>query len=349
MKQRFTLLSIIIILYNLNLVAQDPRFSQYYLAPMNLNPALTGVFDGEYRITANYRNQWNSILASNSFTTYALGGEYRINVVDEDYAGVGIQLLDQSSGVGNLSRTQGHINAAYHKQLGGRRYSSMNQYIIAGGQLGFGQMSTNWNNYWFSRQYDETNQVVDPNSPSGEAGKENSGLFLDIGVGLMWYAVFSEKMSIYAGGALSHLNSPNISLYENSDERLYSKYTIHAGGEIAMTDFLSLMPGFYVMGQGPSFETVFGNNIRYTNHDWQELAIRAGLWGRLNNRLDKKNNFESMIVTLIFELERWNLGLSYDVNFSPLQAVTNSRGTFEASVIYTAKERKRHWVKCPTF
>ena len=349
MKLRNTLFLSIILLYTINLGAQDPRFSQYYLAPMNLNPALTGVFDGEYRIVANYRNQWNSILASNSFTTYAVGGEYRLNVVDEDYAGVGIQLLDQSSGIGNFSRTQGHLNLAYHKQIGGGRYSSISQYLIAGGQIGFGQMSTNWNNYWFSRQYDENSQSVDLTKPHGENGTDKGDLFLDLGVGLMWYAVFSEKMSVYAGGSLAHLNSPNISLYDNSDEKLYSKWTVHAGGEIAMTDFLSLMPGFYVMGQGPSFEAVFGNNIRYTNHDWQELAIRAGLWGRLNNRLDKKNNFESMIVVLIFELENWQLGLSYDVNFSPLQAVTNSRGTFEASVIYTAKERKRHWVKCPTF
>ncbi|HMG14099.1 MAG TPA: PorP/SprF family type IX secretion system membrane protein [Saprospiraceae bacterium] len=331
------------------LYSQDPRFSQFYLAPQVLNPAMTGIFDGEYRVTINYRNQWNSILANNAFTTYAVGGEYRINVVDDDYAGVGLQLLNQTSGVGGLSRTEGHMNAAFHKQLGGSRYSAVNQYLIGGAQLGLAQMSTDWNKYWFTRQYDGNTQTVDPTIPSGEAENNKSDLVFDLGLGLMWYAVFSEKMSMHVGGSLSHINTPNISLYGDSGEKLYSKWTIHAGGEIAMNDFLSLMPAFYVMGQGPSFETVFGNNIRYTNHDWQELAIRAGLWGRINNKLDKTNNFESMIVALIFEMERWNLGLSYDVNFSPLQAVTNSRGTFEMSLIYTAKEHKRYRVKCPTF
>ncbi|MBK8196405.1 MAG: type IX secretion system membrane protein PorP/SprF [Lewinellaceae bacterium] len=35
--------------------AQDPRFSQYYASPWNLNPAMTGLFNGRWRVTANYR------------------------------------------------------------------------------------------------------------------------------------------------------------------------------------------------------------------------------------------------------------------------------------------------------
>lgn len=37
--------------------AQDARFAQFYYAPLQLNPALTGVFEGQFRespITANY-------------------------------------------------------------------------------------------------------------------------------------------------------------------------------------------------------------------------------------------------------------------------------------------------------
>ncbi|MFM8373256.1 MAG: type IX secretion system membrane protein PorP/SprF, partial [Bacteroidota bacterium] len=45
------------------LKAQDPRFSQYYASPWNLNPAMTGLFNGSWRITGNYRDQWGSFLA----------------------------------------------------------------------------------------------------------------------------------------------------------------------------------------------------------------------------------------------------------------------------------------------
>ncbi|HWC54182.1 MAG TPA: type IX secretion system membrane protein PorP/SprF, partial [Chitinophagaceae bacterium] len=47
--------------------AQDPNFSQFFASPLTLNPALTGKFDGVYRVAGNYRNQWPTI--NNAFTT----------------------------------------------------------------------------------------------------------------------------------------------------------------------------------------------------------------------------------------------------------------------------------------
>src|SRR5437773_11610100 len=48
--------------------AQDPNFSQFFASPLTLNPALTGKFDGLYRVAGNYRNQWPTIF--NAYTTY---------------------------------------------------------------------------------------------------------------------------------------------------------------------------------------------------------------------------------------------------------------------------------------
>ena len=39
-------------------MAQDIHFSQWYNNPLFSNPALTADFDGDYRITANQREQW---------------------------------------------------------------------------------------------------------------------------------------------------------------------------------------------------------------------------------------------------------------------------------------------------
>ena len=44
----------------MTLQAQDPQFSQYYAAPLYLNPAFTGS-EMLPRIGANYRNQWPGI------------------------------------------------------------------------------------------------------------------------------------------------------------------------------------------------------------------------------------------------------------------------------------------------
>lgn len=349
MKKIYFCFLISFLAFFIELKAQDPRFSQFYTTPQLVNPALTGVFDGEYRININYRTQWNSILNKSAFTTYAAGGDYRYNVADNDYAGFGATVLKQNSGVGDLSRTQGHLNGSYIKQLGGGGYGGPDYYLAAGAQLGFGQFSTNWGKYWFSKQYDDNTQTVNKGLSSGENGNSTSNTYFDFGVGLLWYAVFDEKTSIYFGGSIAHLNSPEISFYNDSNEKLYNRSTLHGGGEFKLSPYLSLLPAAYFMIQGPSKELVAGSNIRYSNNDWQEFSIRAGAWARVNNRLDKFNNFESTIVNLSFEFERYLLGLSYDINTSKLQRATNSRGAFEIALIYTAREKKRYRVKCPTF
>ena len=40
---------------------QDYRYSQFYNAPLLLNPALTGEPKTDYRLNANYKNQWSSV------------------------------------------------------------------------------------------------------------------------------------------------------------------------------------------------------------------------------------------------------------------------------------------------
>ncbi len=55
----------------------DPHFSQYYVYPSWLNPALTGAFDGNYRLAAIYRNQWGNI--SNPFSTYGVAADFTTN------------------------------------------------------------------------------------------------------------------------------------------------------------------------------------------------------------------------------------------------------------------------------
>ena len=185
-------------------------------------------------------------------------------------------------------------------------------------------------------------------NPEYTGDTQQTDVYLDFNAGLMYYALFGDNTSIYAGGALYHLNAPKISFFAPIDEELNMRWLGHAGGEIPFTDELSLLPAVVVMGQGPSFETTFGGNFRYTNHDWYEVAIRAGVWLR-NTRTVGGSHFESFIVSAILEVERWNLGISYDVTSSSLKTANNSRGAFELSLIYTHPAKDRYRVNCPKF
>ena len=41
--------------------AQDIHYSQFFNSPLNLNPALAGIFNGDGRVHANIKEQWSSV------------------------------------------------------------------------------------------------------------------------------------------------------------------------------------------------------------------------------------------------------------------------------------------------
>ena len=74
-------LTIIIFIIAFSAYSQDINFSQFYELPLLRNPGLAGNFSGDFRITASYRNQWESVTVP--YRTMTLGAEYKLpqNVV----------------------------------------------------------------------------------------------------------------------------------------------------------------------------------------------------------------------------------------------------------------------------
>ncbi|HQW57244.1 MAG TPA: type IX secretion system membrane protein PorP/SprF, partial [Saprospiraceae bacterium] len=58
-------------IFTLQLTAQERYLTQFYAAPLIMDPSLTGNFDGNYRISMAYRDQWFRNL-ENPFSTFAL-------------------------------------------------------------------------------------------------------------------------------------------------------------------------------------------------------------------------------------------------------------------------------------
>lgn len=351
LKYSFVLLFSLYFLTDTN--AQDPRFAQFYAAPMHTNPAMTGVFEGRWRFNANYRDQWSSILNANPFRTIHASYDMKYHIVGDDFVAFGVNLLRDEAGRSHFTTNRGYVNVAYMKQLAGGKYRSDDQYLVAGGQFGAGQNSVKQDRLWFSNQFDNSNGVPDfnqdPNDPLVSGGDISTDLYLDFNAGLLWYALFDDNMSIYLGGAYNHLNSPNVS-FTGRRATLAPRWVANAGGELPITTELSILPAILVMGQGPSFSTTFGANFRYNNHDWRELAIRIGMWPHfVQNIPGQGSSMDALVFTTVLEVERWNLGISYDINTSSLNLATNSRGAFELSLIYTHPANSRYKVNCPKF
>src|SRR5690606_12280972 len=62
---------IFVLYFGLNAHGQDHIYSQFYSAPVYLNPALTGQFEGDLRVNMIYRNQWTGIRGDLSYFSAA--------------------------------------------------------------------------------------------------------------------------------------------------------------------------------------------------------------------------------------------------------------------------------------
>ena len=117
MKKLLSTLIVCVALVSVS-TAQDPNFSQFFASPLTLNPALTGKFDGVYRVAGNYRNQWPTI--NNAFVTKTASIDFGIlknNIPEIDQFGVGIMAFTDRAGNGVLNTNFAAVSVAYHKGL----------------------------------------------------------------------------------------------------------------------------------------------------------------------------------------------------------------------------------------
>ena len=87
-KLKYLTLSFFFLFGGFKIFAQNVEMSQYFSAPLHLNPAMAGLSYGP-RVTLNYRNQWSGLGDgfNGGYTTYMAGADMHI---DKIRAGVGV-------------------------------------------------------------------------------------------------------------------------------------------------------------------------------------------------------------------------------------------------------------------
>ncbi|MEL7160730.1 MAG: PorP/SprF family type IX secretion system membrane protein, partial [Bacteroidota bacterium] len=334
---------------------QDARYANLSATPQLTNPALTGVMNGGMRFTANYRELYTGLLGSEGYRSYAAGLEFRRQAGNGNYFGFGGQLQRDQAGASDFSRTQGLVSFSYQQQIGGGRRGGTGQFISGGAQVGFGQRGYDLNKLWFSEQYffDNTTReaYLDRSQTTGEpfAG-QGAGNYLDVSAGLSWFGTLGERTGAYFGVAAYHLNAPNVSPLPGFEDDLDMRFVVHGGGELPLgRGDMSLLPAARVMTQGPVFEALFGANVRYTERQWREVALRAGLWGQMSNQFGDTPGFNAMVLSVGLETERLQFGVNYDLSVGEVGTTTNGRGGWELSMIYVLPANYRDRVICPKF
>jgi len=331
-----------------SITAQDIHFSQFYMSPLNLNPALTGVMNCNTRVVANYRNQWSPILRGDAYNTYSVSYDQKIAVGRSDYFGIGGSFWGDRAGALSYGTTQGRMSFSYSKRMGGYRKTA--HYLVFGADAGITQRRVDLTGARWPSQHDgnggfDEDIIVNPD------GFNTEFLHADVAAGLVWFSVLDAKNSYYVGLAMHHLNQPNVTFYENGPvEALTTRFTAHMGGEFEMNRDISFVPGFVFLSQGEHMQFNFGTSFRFnlgSRSDGQSWQV--GGWYRIGNKVEGGIHSDAVIISTRFDYGNYGIGFSYDITVSKLQQAGSANGAFEFSLNYLICGSEKRSVYCPRF
>lgn len=339
--------------------ATDPHFSQFYAAPLLLNPALTGAMKCNYRLTAIFRGQWGSVLkdeATPMFQTPSASLDFRTNRAfgKQDAFGFGFAFMNDKAGQSRYQTNLFNLSLAYHKSLDRRA-----EHFLS---LGFGvqilQRSIDYRGLQWGAQND--NGTYNPLLPTGEFLVNNNFLIADVvNFGLLYTGKFGRRSSGYVGFSAFHMTRPKESFLGDNSVRIPMKFTAHAGFRFPIKGRFDLQPKVIYMNQGVSHELNPGFDIRilFEEREPEGNNFRFGLMYRVVGGdakaawKDGQLNSEAVIINAGVEFNNLNIGFAYDVNVSQLVQGSRSQGAFELAASYVGcfKKRRPQTIYCPKF
>ncbi len=327
--------------------AQDIHFSQFYENSILRNPALTGIFSGDYKFGADYRSQWGSV--STPYSTVMMSGETRI-LVDRaigDYISFGMVVTYDKAGTISFTSTQLYPSISYNKALEDRH----NSYLSVGLTGGYINRSVDQSKMTFSSQY--INGNYDPGNPTGEIAPFKTLNNYDIGAGVSLNSSLDESgiFNYYIGAGAFHLNAPT-ETFNGSDVlvKLPVRWDFNAGFHTAFSAQFGFTGHFDYDMMLPYQEMIFGGMFTYR-------AVPIGLPSVFGLSLGVMYRYQDAVIPVVkIDYKDVSFGFSYDITTSSLvtgNSAVSGAGATEISLYvrgnYNHKKNPRDAVMCPRF
>lgn len=302
------------------LMAQiDPHFSQYYAYPIYLNPALTGVINGDTRITANFKNQYANI--NNAYQTGALSIDHR----PSEKVGLGFNVINQAAGDIGYNYFAAYGSFGYAIKVSNDGFKK----VSFGVQAGVINRSFDANKAQFGSQFNP-GSGFDPTLPSNENFLNTNSTIFDAGAGVFYYDGDPSKNANFFGGvSASHLSRSKDPFAYGSSVRaiLPIRYTAHAGIRIKASDYFDVVPHGIYMRQQKAEEKALGaySELKFQN----DKGLILGAMYRFK---------DAAIANVGFRANSLIIGASYDFNTSSLNRATFGQGGLELSISYVFRK-----------
>lgn len=289
---------------------QDPVFSQFYNAPIQLNPGLVGLSNSAY-VAVNYRNQWLG-WTNGGYKTYSASYDQFFDYIN---SGLGVQLLSDDSGDGILKTNQVSGVYAYRLQINKKFQARI------GMEASFTQQRLDWNRLRFLDQI----VIGGEDIASGEIRPDNlTNTYFDFSMGGVLY---NDKF--YMGISLKHLNAPD-DRFQAGAQGIYtglpSRLTIHGGWEIDLDGY-----------NNEGFGSFFAPSILFVRQSQLSQLNAGGLYNKENFfvgtwlRYDF-SNIDAAILSVGWRTEWLKLSYSFDLTLSSA-SITNTHGSHEIGII----------------
>jgi type IX secretion system PorP/SprF family membrane protein len=339
MKKIFTLI-VIEILFLQGAFSQGVHFSQYYNAPLLINPANTGMLpDNDYRVGIQFRNQGATIpIPYNTFSAFADVGIGRAKW-ENSWLGLGGGVWRDVAGDGQLALTKIQGNIAYHV------LTSENSSLSLGLSYASNQRSVDFSKLTFDVQWDEF--AFDRSAPNLEGSPSQKSSFNSAGAGVGFGYFNNNDLYLKASLGIMNMNRPIETFYGQSN-RLGVRPNAQVDVIYKASARIMLNPSVYYARQKKASELMLGSLVNInTSIDGTGLSSNEVILGAFY-----RNN-DAIVGVAGFKIKNNRFMVNYDHTISQLSKGNGGVGAFEFSLILQGNYRKddgnRKIYGCPRF
>lgn len=343
MKKLYTITLLTIVLLVAGTAnAQDPSFAQFFSSPLNINPALTGNINADWRLISNMRDQWIGPASPYSTGTVSYDtkvGQKKYEGITENsnYLGIGAMLMYDKAMGGVQKSSYGSLNVSYNVKLAEDQYTIVHKLSMGFGAT-YAHRAIDFSKVDFQSQF--TGTGFDTKLPTGEAALSNMKAYTSLNTGIV-YSATSETSNFDIGAAAYHLNKPKQTFVQDENQFVAVRKVVHANFETVMNEKVVLNTNAIYQNQSGASYFSIGGSLGYKLDETEENSgtmVNAGLWYWSKN---------AMIPYVGLAYKDLQIGLSYDVTISKLAQAARKPSTFELSIILRGNRKGNGGIPCP--
>jgi type IX secretion system PorP/SprF family membrane protein len=314
---------------------QDIHYSQFHNSPLNLNPAQTGLFNGDIRFAANHRNQWKSV--TEPYKTFSGSFDMAFGFTEKNRHSAGFLFNSDQAGDSKLGTIQFLFSYGFSRRLD----ADGKHTLSLGLQAGITMRSISYSDLLFDEQFD--GDGFNPQAVNTENFDNDSHTYPDLGAGFSYLYTPKPGFRVGTGLSIQHLNKPEDSFF-GQDVKVDPRFQYDLKADADLSEKISVIPSLLYMSQASFSELTGGVSVRMriNQKPGRQYALYLGISAR---------NGDALIPSLGLDYNSLFVGASYDVNTSDLERASNNRGGFELSAIYTITKVKSQAPKppCPVY